>query len=80
MVAVGAFQHAVPAPPPGQARVAWSIAGQPVLARIANGTTVLGFLPVVPMVLVSVLLMVVVSRLTAPPGPITLARYFAPDE
>jgi hypothetical protein len=39
---------------------------------------VMGLLPVVPMTIVSALLMVVVSRLTAGsrPGAATLARYF----
>ncbi len=36
----------------------------------------LGFMPVVPMVLVSALLMVVVSLLTRKPGRATIARYF----
>jgi hypothetical protein len=48
-----------------------------VITRIAAGTTVLGFLPVVPMTLVSALLMFVVSRATpgSLPRPATLAKY-----
>ena len=38
--------------------------------------SVLGLLPVVPMVLMSALLMLVVSALTPKPGPGTIARYF----
>jgi hypothetical protein len=39
---------------------------------------VLGFMPVVPMVLISAALMVIVSLLTPRPGATTLARYFTP--
>jgi hypothetical protein len=49
-----------------------------VLARTPSGTAVLGFSPVVPMVVVSAVLMGLVSLLTRPPGRETLARYF-PD-
>jgi Na+/proline symporter len=74
---VAALQASVPAPPPGAAVTVWAVAGVDVIARIAAGTTVLGFLPVVPMTIVSALLMVVVSRATAGslPAPATLARY-----
>ena len=46
--------------------------------RTSAGALVMGFLPVVPMTLVSALLMVVVSKLTAGaiPGRETLSRYF----
>jgi SSS family solute:Na+ symporter len=73
---VALFQQWVPAPPPGPARVIVSLGGLELLARTAGGTAVLGFMPVVPMTLVSALLMAVVSRLTPKPGPATLARYF----
>jgi solute:Na+ symporter, SSS family len=79
VVTVAAFQAAVVAPPPGQTRVIVSWAGQPLLARVPTGTTVLGFLPVVPMVLVSALLMAIVSSLTRPPSRGTLGRYFPLD-
>jgi hypothetical protein len=53
------------------------VGGVDVIARIAAGTTVLGFLPVVPMTIVSALLMFIVSRATAGslPAPATLAKY-----
>jgi SSS family solute:Na+ symporter len=76
VVAVAAFQQSVPAPPPGPATVVWSAGGLDLLARTAGGTAVLGFSPVVPMVLVSTLLMAAVSFATRPPGAQTLARYF----
>ena len=74
---VAALQAAIPAPPPGTAVTVWAVGGVDVIARIAAGTTVLGFLPVVPMTIVSALLMVIVSRATAGalPAPATLAKY-----
>jgi hypothetical protein len=58
----------------------WTAFGIDVVTRTSAGALVMGFLPVVPMTLVSVLLMVVVSKLTAGsiPGRETLSRYFAP--
>jgi hypothetical protein len=50
--------------------------GADLLARTPGGTAVFGFMPVVPMVLISGLLMAVVSRLTPRPSPQTIARYF----
>jgi Na+/proline symporter len=76
VVAVALFQQVVPAPPPGRTTVVWSAAGLDVLARTPGGTAILGFSPVVPMVLGSVLLMVAVSLATRPPGETTLRRYF----
>ena len=76
VVGVAVFQALVPAPPPGPPAVVWSVGGLDVLARTPGGTAVLGFLPVVPMVVASSLLMVVVSLLTPKPGAATLARYF----
>ncbi len=70
------FQQLVPAPPPGPPRVIWSAGGLDLLARTSGGTSVLGFMPVVPMTLVSALLMGLVSRLTPRPSASTLARYF----
>jgi solute:Na+ symporter, SSS family len=77
VAAVAALQWSVPAPPPGTLVRVWSVGGLDVIARNAAGTTVLGFLPVVPMTLMSALLMVVVSRATpaAIPAAATLARY-----
>ena len=76
VVAVGAFQAVVPAPAPGPATVVWSLGGTEVLSRTPGGTAVFGFMPVVPMVLISALLMIVVSLVTAQPKQSTLARYF----
>jgi len=56
--------------------VIWSAGGAEVLTRTPGGTAVFGFMPVVPMVLVSVLLMFVVSLVTAKPAATTIAKYF----
>jgi len=76
---VAAVQTTIPAPPAGTEIPVWSPGGTPVITRAAAGMMVAGFLPVVPMTVVSALMMVVVSALTpvARPGPTTLARYFA---
>jgi SSS family solute:Na+ symporter len=70
------FQNLVAAPPPGPPLVVWRIAGLDALARTPGGTSVFGFLPVVPMVIGSALLMFAVSQATRPPSTHTLARYF----
>jgi SSS family solute:Na+ symporter len=74
---IAALQSTVPAPPPGTTVTVWALGGVDVITRVASGTTVLGFLPVVPMTIVSALLMFIVSRATAGslPAPATLARY-----
>jgi len=64
------------APPPGQPPVALFPALGALLQRTTGGVTVYGFLPVVPMVAISALLMWVVSLVTPPPSAATLARYF----
>ena len=77
--AVAIFQAVVPAPAPGPGAniVVASVGGMELLSRTPGGTAVFGgFLPVVPMVLVSALLMFVVSLVTRKPAPSTLARYF----
>ncbi|MDX2152269.1 MAG: sodium:solute symporter family protein [Bryobacteraceae bacterium] len=77
VVAVAAFQAMVPAPPPGPPTVVWRAFGIDMLVRTAGGTAVLGgFMPVVPVTLLSAALMWSVSLLTQPPGKGTLARYF----
>lgn len=76
VVAVALFQHAVPAPAPGPPTVVWSLAGAEFLSRTPGGTAVFGFMPVVPMVIVSALLMIVVSLATSKPKQTTLAKYF----
>jgi hypothetical protein len=56
-----------------------TLGGTDVVTVAASGVLVLGLLPVVPMTMISALLMVVVSRLTAGarPGAATIARYFS---
>jgi SSS family solute:Na+ symporter len=78
VVAVALFQHAVPAPAPGPPTVIWTLGGAEFLTRTPGGTAIFGFMPVVPMVIVSVLLMVVVSLMTSKPKQTTLAKYFMP--
>jgi SSS family solute:Na+ symporter len=73
---VAIFQAAVPAPAPGQTAWSWSVAGIEVLSRTPGGTAVFGFMPVVPMVIVSALLIIAVSLATRKPSEATLARYF----
>jgi solute:Na+ symporter, SSS family len=77
VVAVAIFQHRVPAPAPGPPFLVWSLGGMEVLSRTAGGTAVFGFMPVVPMVIVSGLLMIVVSLFTSKPKGTTVAKYFA---
>jgi Na+/proline symporter len=76
VVAVALFQHAVPAPAPGPPLVFWSFGGLDVLSRTPGGTAVLGFMPVVPMVIGSALLMYFVSLMTPKPKTATIAKYF----
>jgi solute:Na+ symporter, SSS family len=76
VVAVAVFQAIVPAPAPGPATVIWSLGGSEVLSRTPGGTAIFGFMPVVPMVIISVLLMWLVSRATQKPARTTVARYF----
>ncbi len=77
VLGVAILQWTVPAPPPGEGVPVLSLAGTHIVTRVASGTTVLGFLPVVPMTIVSAALMLVVSWLTpaAVPQPVTLNRY-----
>ena len=53
VVAVAVLQALVPAPAPGPATVLWAPGGVEALSRTPGGTAVFGFMPVVPMVLVS---------------------------
>lgn len=76
VTAVAVFQQTYAAPPPGPPTVAFSLGGAEILARTPSGTSVYGFMPVVPMVLVSALLMFVVSKLTAKPSAATIEKYF----
>ncbi|MBD0325512.1 MAG: hypothetical protein ICV68_03735, partial [Pyrinomonadaceae bacterium] len=77
VVAVAVFQAVVPAPAPGPPIVFWSLGGIEILSRTPGGTAVFGFMPVVPMVIISALLMIVVSKLTKKPSGSTLEKYFA---
>jgi Na+(H+)/acetate symporter ActP len=76
VVAVAVFQEMVPAPAPGPPTVFWAPGGVEFLSRTPGGTAVFGFMPVVPMVIGSALLMFVVSLLTRKPSASTLAKYF----
>ena len=78
VAAIAVLQATVPAPPPGSVVTLVSAGGVDLVTRAAAGTMVLGMLPVVPMTLVSAILMIAVSRLTASarPSQPTLARYF----
>ncbi len=76
VIAVAIFQHSVPAPAPGPPTIFWSLGGTEAISRTPGGTAVFGFMPVVPMVIVSALLMIVVSKITPKPKATTLARYF----
>jgi SSS family solute:Na+ symporter len=77
VTAVAIIQTMIPAPPPANPVTVFAVGGVDVITRAASGALVMGFLPVVPMTIVSALLMIVVSLLTqgARPGPNTLARY-----
>jgi SSS family solute:Na+ symporter len=77
VVAVAVFQHRVPAPAPGGSVVAATLGGWEALARTPGGTAIFGFMPVVPMVVVSALLMILVSLATKRPHEETLKRYFS---
>jgi hypothetical protein len=56
--------------------VYWSLGGTEIIARTPGGTAVYGFMPVVPMVIISALLMFVVSKLTPKPKQTTIKKYF----
>jgi SSS family solute:Na+ symporter len=76
VIAVAVFQAMVPAPAPGPPLVMFSLGSTEVLSRTPGGTAVFGFMPVVPMVIVSALLMVGFSLATKKPKAETVARYF----
>jgi SSS family solute:Na+ symporter len=76
VAAVALFQYAVAAPAPGPPVVVWEFLGFDALARTAGGTAVFGFMPVVPMTIISALLMVIVSLMTRGPSEQTINRYF----
>ena len=76
MTAIAVLQAVVPAPAPGAVVPVWTVGGIDVVTRTPGGTDVLGYMPVLPMLLGSSLLMVAVSWLTPKPAAATLARYF----
>jgi SSS family solute:Na+ symporter len=76
VIAVAIYQAIVPASAPGQTTITWAIGGTEILTRTPGGTAVFGFMPVVPMVIISALLMILFSRLTAKPARDTLEKYF----
>ncbi len=71
VISVAFFQASVTAP-----GVVWSIGGFEVLTRTPGGTAVFGLMPVVPMTIISALLMIVFSLVTAAPQRLTIDRYF----
>ena len=77
VASVAIFQEIIPAPAPGPPTVIWSLGGTEILSRTPGGTAIFGFMPVVPMVIISALLMVSVSLLTAKPRKATLEKYFS---
>jgi SSS family solute:Na+ symporter len=76
---VAVFQYLIPAPAPGPPTVIWSVAGLDALSRTAGGTAIFGFMPVVPMTIVSTLLMIAVSAITSKPSRETISRYFSEE-
>jgi SSS family solute:Na+ symporter len=79
---VAVVQTTIPSPPPGTAISVLTLGETDVITRETSGMMVVGLLPVVPMTIISAIVLVVVSRLTAAalPGPETMARYFGnPD-
>ena len=76
VMAVAWIQQTIP-PPSGPAVPVVTLGAVDIVTRAAQGALVLGFLPVVPMTIISAVLMIVVSRLTprAIPSEATLARY-----
>ncbi len=77
MTAVAVLQGVVPAPPPGTVVSVLTMGDVDLVTRTPSGTDVLGFMPVLPMLVGSSLLMIVVSWLTPKPAAKTLARYFS---
>ena len=75
VIALAIFQIVFPAPV-SSANIVWSVAGLEVITRTTGGSTILGFLPVVPMTLISAGLMFGVSLLSKKPTLSTINRYF----
>jgi hypothetical protein len=64
------------APKPGQPPVVIFLGLGHLFERTTANVTCYGFLPVVPMVLGSAVLMIVVSLFTPPPSRATIEKYF----
>ena len=77
VIAVAVFQSMVPAPAPGSPTLIYSLGGYEIVTRTPGGTAVLGFMPVVPMVIVASLLMIIVSLVTSKPRAATIQKYFS---
>ena len=77
VLGIALLQWAIPAPPPGPGLPVLSFGDAHIVTRVSSGTAVLGFLPVVPMTVISAVLMIVVSWMTpaALPQAATLNRY-----
>jgi solute:Na+ symporter, SSS family len=65
------------APKPGALPVQLFAGLGTLFQRTTANVTVYGFLPVVPMVFGSALLMILVSLMTTPPAPATIEKYFS---
>ena len=76
VIGIALLQSVVPAPAPGSVVSIWNVGGLELITRTPGGTDVLGYMPVMPMTLISAVLMVGVSAVTPKPGATTLARYF----
>ena len=76
VIAVAVLQMMVPAPPAGTVTAVWSVGQVDVITRTPGGSAFFGFMPVVPMTLISSALMVIVSWFTPRPTQSTIARYF----
>ena len=80
MTAVAIFQTIVSAPEPGVVVPVLTVYGVDLLARTQGGTVVFGYMPVLPMLIGSTLLMVLVSWFTPKPEAKTLERYFPTEQ
>jgi SSS family solute:Na+ symporter len=76
LVATACCEAAYPRPVPPEPSYSFGPPG--LLARTPGGITVMGFLPVVPLVILSALAMAIGSLLTRPPSRATVERYFPP--
>lgn len=72
VAAIAVFQAVVTAP-----GVVLRLGGVDVIERTARGTSILGFMPVAPVTLISLALVVGVSLATQAPGAETLGRFFS---